>query len=56
MTYDEVVAKYKRVCDFMKVDSGQRDRALSIWSNLKAVKDIGDAMRVLATFGRPQRL
>lgn len=56
MTFDEVVAKYKRVCDFMKVDSSQRDRALAVWSNLKAVKDIGEAMRVLATFGRPQRL
>ena len=53
MTHDDIIAKYNRVCDFMHVDSAQRDRALAQWSNLAAVHDIAEPMETLATFGKP---
>jgi 2-methylcitrate dehydratase len=56
MSHDDIVTKYNRVCDFMRVGGGQRDRALSQWSNLSAVKDISEPMRTLATFGDPRPL
>jgi 2-methylcitrate dehydratase len=56
MTHDDIVAKYNRVCEFMRVDNAQRDRALAQWSDLRAVQDIADAMKTLANFGNPQPL
>lgn len=56
MTHDDINAKYNRVCDFMHVDSAQRDRALAQWSDLRTVTDIGEAMKTLAKFGSPQPL
>jgi 2-methylcitrate dehydratase len=53
---DEVVAKFDRVCAYQKMDNAQRDRARELWGNLRSVKDIGDAMRTLAKFGRPKPL
>jgi 2-methylcitrate dehydratase len=53
MTHDEVISKFKRACAFRSVSDGQRDRALTAWSNLRAVKDIAEPMRDLANFGRP---
>jgi hypothetical protein len=40
----------------MKVSDAQRDRARTVWGNLREVKDIGDAIRTLARFGNPQPL
>jgi 2-methylcitrate dehydratase len=56
MTHDDIVAKYRRVCEFMHVNDAQRDRAYAQWFDLRSVKDIGEAMQTLSTFGRPRRL
>ena len=40
----------------MKVPDAQRDGARRMWGNLGEVKDIGEAMRTLATFGQPRPL
>jgi hypothetical protein len=40
----------------MKVPDAQRDRARTMWGNLRQVKDIGEAMQTLARFGNPQPL
>ena len=53
MTDQEITAKFNRVCAYMHVTNEQRDRARAAWGNLRAVKDIGDAMRTLQNFGRP---
>jgi 2-methylcitrate dehydratase len=56
MTHDDIIAKYNRVCDFMHVESRQRDRALAQWSDLKSVNDIAEPMKTLATFGNARPL
>jgi 2-methylcitrate dehydratase len=56
LTMEEVVAKFNRVCDYKGIAPQQRDRARAIWSNLREVKDIGEAMQTMATFGNPQPL
>jgi len=56
MTDEEITHKFDRVCAYMHVSNEQRDRARTTWGNLRSVKDIGDAIRTLATFGRPQAL
>lgn len=53
VTHDEIVAKFNRVFAFMNVSDRQRERALTQWSNLRAVDDIAEPMRNLARFGRP---
>ena len=53
MTRQELIAKFKRVCNFMHVADEQRDRALAEWSDLRAVKDMAEPMRTLAKFGKP---
>jgi 2-methylcitrate dehydratase len=53
MTYDDVIAKFKRVCAYKSVSDEQRDRALATWSNLQKVQDIAEPMRDLAHFGKP---
>ena len=52
-TYEEVLAKFDRVCTYMSVPNEQRNRARTTWSNLRAVKDIAEPMGALAHFGRP---
>lgn len=56
MSHDDIVAKYHRVCDFMHVESEQRDHALTQWSELSAVKDLAEPMKTLAKFGKPRPL
>ena len=56
MTHDDIVAKYNRVCDFMHINSNQRESALAQWSNLSAVKDMAEPMKSLANFGNPKPL
>jgi len=53
---DEIVAKFNRACEFKKVDNAQRDKARAVWSNLAAVKDIGEAIQTMAKFGNPRPL
>jgi 2-methylcitrate dehydratase len=56
MTPAEVKKKFDRICGYMAVENGQRDRAYTQWSNLRAVKDMAVPMRELARFGRPKAL
>jgi len=56
LTMDEIVAKFNRACEFKKVDNAQRDKARAVWSNLAAVKDIGEAIQTMAKFGNPRPL
>jgi 2-methylcitrate dehydratase len=56
MTDEEIASKFNRVSAYMHVATDQRDRARAMWGNLRAVKEIGEAMRTLATFGRPAAL
>lgn len=55
-TDQQLRAKFERVCAFKKVDNAQRDRARTVFGNLRDVKDIGDAVRILARFGQPRPL
>ena len=45
-----------RAAAFMKVADAQRDRARAVWGNVRALKDIGEAMQTLAKFGQPKPL
>jgi 2-methylcitrate dehydratase len=54
--HDEVVAKYKRVCDYKGMSAEQRDRSLESWANLMKARDIADPIRDLAKFGNPMPL
>jgi 2-methylcitrate dehydratase len=56
MTHEELTAKYYRTAEFMQVDKVQADRAIQQWTNLKAIKDIGDAIQTVAKFGKPRPL
>jgi 2-methylcitrate dehydratase len=56
MTDDEVTAKFNRACAYKKIDTAQRDRIRTIWGNLRAVQDIGEAIQTVATFGQPRAL
>jgi 2-methylcitrate dehydratase len=56
MSGADIVAKFNRACAYMHVTDAQRDRARAVWSNLAALKDIGEAIQTLAQFGRPQPL
>ena len=53
MTDAEIAKKFDRACAFMKVPDAQRDRARTMWGNLREVKDIGDAIQTLATIRQP---
>jgi 2-methylcitrate dehydratase len=56
MTEQEIAKKFDRACAYMQIDDAQRDRARAVWGNLRAVKDIGDAIQTLAKFGKPSPL
>jgi 2-methylcitrate dehydratase len=56
MTDEETTSKFNRACAYMHVADEQRDRARAVWGNLRAVKDIGEAIRTLAKFGNPRPL
>jgi hypothetical protein len=56
MSREEIIQKYNRISDFMQVSKEQRERARAQWMNLRAVKDIGDAMQTIAKFGEPRPL
>jgi len=50
---EEVVAKFNRVCAYVSAPDDRRDRARTMWSDLRKVHDIAEPMRDLAHFGRP---
>ncbi len=56
MSHDDIIAKYNKAADFGGVSKDQAARALKTWMNLKDVKDIGDAIQVVAKFGNPRPL
>lgn len=56
MSRDELIQKYNRLADFMQVSKEQRERAREQWMNLRACKDIGEAMQTIAKFGQPRPL
>jgi 2-methylcitrate dehydratase len=56
LTEQEVTNKFNRACAFKHMADTQREAAYKVWSNVAAVKDIGDAMRTLAKFGQPKAL
>jgi 2-methylcitrate dehydratase len=56
MSRDELIQKYNRLADFMQVSKEQRERAREQWMNLRAVKDIGEAIETIAKFGQPRSL
>jgi 2-methylcitrate dehydratase len=56
MSRDELIQKHNRIADFMQISAEQRERARQQWMNLRACKDIGDAMQTIAKFGQPRPL
>ena len=56
MTHQEILAKFNRICDYKKVNTGQRDKLSQQWMNLKDVKDMGEAVKTAAKFGAPRPL
>jgi 2-methylcitrate dehydratase len=56
MTDEEIAKKFDRACAYMRVSEAQRDRAREVWAHLRELKDIGDAISTLATFGQPRPL
>jgi hypothetical protein len=56
MSHDDLIQKHNRISDFMQINKEQRERAREQWMNLRACKDIGDAMRTIAKFGQPKPL
>ena len=56
MTDEELTAKFNRACAYQKIDSAQRDRIRTMWGNLRSVRDIGEAIQTVATFGQPKPL
>jgi 2-methylcitrate dehydratase len=55
-TAEERLAKYKKVCAYMSISDEQRDKALATWQNLQNVHDVGQAVQLLAHFGKPRPL
>jgi 2-methylcitrate dehydratase len=53
MSDQDITNKFDRACAYMQMADAQRDRARATWGSLRGVKDIGEAMRTLATFGKP---
>jgi 2-methylcitrate dehydratase len=56
MSHDELIQKYNRISDFMQVSKEQRERAREQWMNLRASKDITEAIQTIAKFGQPRPL
>jgi len=56
MSHDELIEKHDRIADFMQVSKEQRERARKQWMNLRACKDIGEAIETIAKFGQPKPL
>jgi 2-methylcitrate dehydratase len=47
VTYEEVLAKFDRVCAYQGISNDARDRTKATWTNFMAVKDAADAMTAL---------
>jgi len=55
-TRADLIAKYDKLVDFGGINKDQANRARDQWSNLRNVKDIGDAIQTVAHFGNPKPL
>jgi 2-methylcitrate dehydratase len=55
-TRADLIAKYDRLVEFTGVNKDQAARARDQWLNLRAVKDIGEAIQTVAKFGNPKAL
>ena len=53
MSDDDITNTFKQACAFRRISQVQRDRAVALWWDLRATKDITVPMRTLATFGCP---
>ena len=56
MSHDDMVEKYNKAVEYGQVDKDQAARAMKTWMNLKDVNDIGDAIKIVAKFGKPRPL
>jgi 2-methylcitrate dehydratase len=56
MSDQDLTDKFNRACDYKQMATSQRTQAYAQWSNLMAVKEIGEAMRTLTKFGKPLAL
>jgi 2-methylcitrate dehydratase len=56
MSREEIIEKYNRISEFMQVSKEQSERARAQWMNLRASKDIAEAIQTIAKFGRPRPL
>ncbi len=56
MSHEDLIQKYNRISDFMQVSREQRERAREQWMNLRACRDIAEAMQTIAKFGQPRPL
>ena len=56
MTDEQLAAKFNRACAYQKIDNAHRDRIRSTWANLRPLRDIGEAIQTVATFGQPKPL
>ncbi len=56
VSYDEVLAKFDRVCAYKHVTNEQRDQARATWTKLQDVHDIAEPIRAMANFGKPMPL
>ncbi len=53
---EEVVAKFNRVCAYKKIGNPQRDHMRALWSNVHEIKDVAEAVQVMAKYGQPKPL
>ena len=51
VTYQEVLAKFDRVCAYMSIPNDVRDKTKATWSNFMAVRDVAEPMRALGNLG-----
>jgi 2-methylcitrate dehydratase len=55
-TRTDLIAKYNKLADWGGINRDQAARAREQWSNLRSVKDIGEAIQTVAKFGNPKPL
>jgi 2-methylcitrate dehydratase len=56
MSHEDIVAKYYRAADYMKIDKTQAKQIQDQWMNLHAATDVSETVKILAKFGQPKPL
>jgi 2-methylcitrate dehydratase PrpD len=56
MSHEDIVAKYYRAADYMKIDKTQTKQIQDQWMNLRAATDVAETIKSLARFGQPKPL